>query len=333
MLKKHIPSEQRYKLYALLGIHILLLPIYLFFFACALCLACLPPFNTRTAHSNLKEHLHAPLLQRIFLITGIYVGYVFYLVEAFLLHPLRLTLCSFDAHNDIEHLLETTRHLYPEAKQRGFVFILPHMANVEMYSLPVIEYMRKHNRPPLFALAKPTRFPFINTLLQKYRFRHGMKVIWTNKNLLRNMETAIKARGSFCLLVDQKPKKNGVFIQFFGKYAAFPTAGLKYCMDHKMIVMYAAAHRILPGWIHLEMRNGKNPHLAPHYQSHEKYIETQSFTANQIHDHNENGPPTGEAHVNIEMACFANWLEAKIKLRPTQWCWDYRKWSRKPNSI
>lgn len=332
MLKKIISFEQKHKLFALLGIHLLLMPVYLFCFGFAFCLACLPLFNSRTAHANLKEHLNASLFKRLILIAQIYIGYLFYFIEALLLQPLRLTIYSVNADNNIEHLLETTRALYPEARQRGFVFILPHMANVEIASNSIIAYMQKHKRLSLFALAKPTRFTTINKLLQKYRFRFGVKVIWTNKNLLRNMEAAIKVRGSFCLLVDQKPKQNGVFIRFFGQYAAFPTAGLKYCMNHNMIVIYAAAHRILPGWIHVEMRNGKNPHLAPCKQSQEKHIETQSLMGNETYCKNE-PPIKEEVHVNLEMACFANWLEEKIRLHPTQWCWDYRKWSRKPNSI
>ena len=205
------------------------------------------------------------------------------------------------------------------------------MANVEMYSLPVMEQFTLGNHSKVYALAQPSRVKWINKLLVWYRVRPGMGVLWTDKSLFSNMEQVItQEKASFCMLVDQKPKAGGLFIHFFKKYAAFPVSGLRMCMNNNMIVVYASAYRVLPGFVKMKMQCGKNPHLKEINQINfdSTFLNTEKlYEADLYH---KDCLKEREKNVSIEMSYFVHWIENEIKNHPTQWCWDYKKWSREP---
>ncbi|WP_233231144.1 hypothetical protein [Silvanigrella aquatica] len=266
-----------------------------------------------------------------FLISLVYLGYVFYFFEAFFFEIFHLNICLHEKGFNYEQLLQGIREKYPDSHNKGIVYILSHMANVEMYSIPVMEEYRKGKHTQVYALAQPSKLNFINKLLSWYRVRPGMGVIWTTKSLFSKMEEVIvQKKASFCMLVDQKPKSGGLFIRFFGEYAAFPVSGLRMCMNQNLIVVYAAAYRILPGIVKLNMQCGKNPHLkneielphAPHYLSTMALSEAELYHKNSIKER--------EKDVSLEMSFFVNWIEHQIRKHPEQWSWDYKKWSRDP---
>lgn len=319
------------KLISLLLLNFFFLPIYFFFFLLCFFLTFFPIFPSKVAKENLEKQLRIKGIQANFLISFLYMGYVFYFFEAFIFEVFRLNMCFSDKEFCYEDLLKGLKIKYPNAQDRGVVYILPHMANVEMYSLPVLEQYILGNHSKVYALAQPSRLKIVNKLLSWYRLRPGMGIIWTDKRLFSKMEEAmIQEKASFCMLVDQKPKSGGVFIQFFGKYAAFPTSGLRMCMNQNLIVIYASAYRVLPGIIKIKMQCGKNPHLKnpiaiptePHFLSISSLNEAKVYH-HKIKDR--------EKDAILEMSYFVNWIEKEIKKHPAQWCWDYKKWSREPS--
>lgn len=325
----------RLKISLLIILNIILLPVYFLFFILIFFASFLPLHPTRTAKSNLKEFLGIRNFILHFYVTSLYMNYFFYFIEAYFFDFLKINHCSMIKESvSLEILFEEAKKIYPQAKQFNFVFILSHMANVEMYAFPVVRALKKsknYRQKKLYALAKPSRFRFATKLMEWYRLRSHLGVIWTNNSILREMIDIIDNGNSVCLLVDQKPKKDGLFLKFFGKFAAFPTSGLKICMNKNMIVVYAAAHRVIPGLIRLKLQTGKNVHFSEQISSHIKYIKNEELVQAEIFDF-ENIPERNKL-VSLEMSYFADWIEKEIKKKPTQWSWDYQKWSRQIKPI
>nr|BFD31692.1 hypothetical protein GTC16762_13100 [Pigmentibacter ruber] len=324
---------KKIKYIILLLLNILFLPLYILFGLISFLLSFLPIFPTQTAKQNLKQQLNITGIKTNILITQVYLNYLYYSVEAFFFQKLNLNICEFSDDFIYPVFYAELQEKYPALREKGIVYILSHMANVEMYSLPVIEEVMKGKHNKLYALAQPAKLKWVNKLLSWYRVRPGMGVVMTDKSLFAQMERLIQSgQASFCMLVDQKPKNGGLFIKFFNDYAAFPTSGLRMCMNQGMVIAYAAAYRVIPGVVKLKMQSGKNPHLKKNilenyqqiYTRDEDLVPAKLFDAENIKQR--------EAQTALEMAHFTKWIEEQIREHPNQWCWDYRKWSRKPRA-
>jgi lauroyl/myristoyl acyltransferase len=317
-----------FKIVFLIVFNFLLTPLYLCIYVLCFILTFFPIFPTRTSKVNLKNHLHIQGIKANFYISFIFINYFFYILEAFVLDPLHLTHCSMQQKHTFIEILKKLKTIYPQSKDIGFVYILAHLANVELYTTSLVHAHKRHQEKKLYALAKPTKYKFINKLLLWYRQRRGIGVFWTDHNLLSNMWQAIKNGSSVAMVVDQKPKTGGTFINFFGDYAAFPISGLRFCMSKNMIVVYASGQRILPGWLGLKVQCGKNIHLERQMNSDSEETRTNHLQQSCLWKPELIKPKDKPAA--LEMSFFSHWIENEIRKSPTQWCWDYKKWSRKP---
>ncbi|KAB8029981.1 lysophospholipid acyltransferase family protein [Fluviispira multicolorata] len=309
--------------------NLLLSPIYIILFIFCGILSIIPIFPTRIAKQNLSERLNINGIKANYYIALIYINYVFYFIEAFIFNILSINICIVTQDKYLNEALSLILKTHPLSQDRGCVFILPHMANVEMYSLPVIKIYSENQKTKVYALAQPSHFKFINKILYWYRKSPGLDVIWTDNKLFTHMENIIvKNKASICMLIDQKPKKGGLFINFFGKYSAFPSSGLRMCLNQNMAVIYVVAKRIIPGFLILKFRAGINAHLKNESSSQEinmdELIPAEIFNFEKIKEREKN--------TAIEMSYFVNWIENEIRQNPSQWCWDYKKWSREPSS-
>lgn len=302
------------RIICLLIFNFIFLPIYFLVYIFCFILSFIPIFPTKTAKENIKNQLNTSSVKAYFYISRIYLNYFFYFIEAIILGPLKLTRHSLRLDKEI---IQTIREL----KNISITYLVPHMGNVELYVPATKDIQKELHEKKVYALAKPTKFEFINTILLKYRQNSGLGVLWTDKNLLKNMSRVIKDGYSIAMLVDQKPSSGGVFVKFFNAYAAFPTSGLRFCTNKNSLIVYSAGYRIIPGWVNVHFHLGKNVHLEmqtnnsdfkqPDIWKFESILEKEKFAA-------------------FEVAYYATWLAEEIKKHPTQWCWDYRKWSRKP---
>ena len=66
-----------------------------------------------------------------------------------------------------------------------------------MYSLPVTQEVIRGNHNMLYALAQPSKFPWINRLLSWYRLRPGMGILWTDKSLFSEWKGLYSLCNSF----------------------------------------------------------------------------------------------------------------------------------------
>ena len=312
-----------YKLTLIFIINFIFIPLYCIFLILCFALTFIPIFPTRTAKENLKNHLQITGIKFHFYLTIIFLNYFFYLIEAVILWPLRLSHCILEDSSDVISAMQNAKNIYPESKNVGFVYLLPHMSNVEMFTISVIQAHKTLGLKDVVALAKPSKLKFINKLFLWYRKRPGFNIIWTDKNLLLNMQNAISNGLSIGMLVDQKPKTGGVFLKFFENYAAFPISGLRYCINKNMIVFYISGYRIIPGIVRMKIKIGKNVHL----------LKNNSAISSQIDLQTDIWKPETinikDKLATLEMSYFVPWSEQEIKKHPRQWCWDYKKWSRK----
>jgi lauroyl/myristoyl acyltransferase len=307
-------------------VNILLLPFYL---VCGLLcgiLSFLPIFPTKVALENLMGRLGVSRGRARWLITRMYMGYVFYTLEALIFEPLGIVVCLESADCDLKALHQKLESQYgeralshperPLAERRPevpqFVYLSGHMANIELNAAPMVVLNPLLGYGPLCAVAKPTRRAWLNRLLAWYRRRQGLNLVWADAALFRNLHRAVHDHGhSLCLLVDQKPQGGSagqVFLPFFGKLAAFPTSGLRYALSCRLVVVYGAMKRIFPGWLRVHMSAGYNGHLGAAASAQT----SKDFFAIQELEH------------------FAVWYEGEIRKNPAQWSWDYKKWSRAP---
>lgn len=319
------------QMFILILLNVFLIPVYLAFFILSFFVTFIPIYPTQIAKKNMQEHLFLGGLKIHIYLSLIYMNYFFYFLEGYLFSFLKLNHCVLAKDSmPLDVLFQETNQIYPGTASFRFVFVLSHMANMEMYALPLIQALKEsahHHQKKLYALAKPSRLYVATKLMEWYRRRSDLEIIWTNQNLIRNMIRAIDDGHSICILADQKPKKDELFLQFFEKFSAFPTSGLKICMNKNMIVVYASAWRLFPGFMKLKLQMGKNVHFES-----QKTLGTQRyvndchldpapiFNFEKISEKNRN--------VSLEMSYFASWIEKEIRRHPTQWSWDYGKWSR-----
>jgi lauroyl/myristoyl acyltransferase len=320
----------KFRISALIFLNIILTPIYIFLFMFCFFIAWTPAFPARTALQNIKNRLDMRGVYARYFVARVLLNYFFYFFEAFVFDVLKISQCSFPKDYDLEKTLTEIKRIYNgDGKNREIVYILGHMANVEMYVPPVLKIYQKERRK-IYALAKPSRWNIANKMMLWYREGHGLGILWTDNGVFRLMDKMIDEGHAMVMLVDQKPKIGGLFIEFFGKFSAFPTSGLKFCLNREMIVTYSSAQRIIPGWQRIFIRSGKNTHLAPPLATTLKYVNGDDLKKASLYAEEEGIAPKSSS-VAEEMCYFAAWFEEEIRKNPTQWCWDYRKWSREPS--
>ena len=303
--------------------------MYLIIFIFCLIFSFIPIFPTKTALKNIHERLDITGIRARFFVAIMYINYFFYLIEILLFEPLKLNICVCDDFELFAKAADDVRKNHLVAKNKGLVYISFHKGNVEMCTIPIIQdKLSDSSNRTLYALAKPSPLKIVNKFLDWYRVRPGMGVVWTNRQVVKNMKEKRKdEKASLWLLMDQKPKNGGLFLKFFGKFAAFPYSGLKFCMQENMLVAYASSQRIIPGYSKIKFILGKNLHLKmDEIINQEDYKSVRNDADNEIY--NLNGI---DKNVALELASFANWIESEIKKNPTQWSWDYKKWSREPD--
>ena len=318
------------KLLLIFLVNLLFLPFYIFFFLLCLFMTFIPIFPVVTARKNVKDRLGIKGLKNRLFIARVFLNYVFYLFEIIFFEPLRLTHASLPKNFNLKNLIVELQEVFPEGKNIGFTYLAGHVANLEFQTIPIVKAKKILKKGKVLGLARVPRSKIIIKILTWHRERPGLGMIWTDRNLFANMRDALAKDCSLCLVADQKPKKKGIFIRFFGEYAAFPTTGLRFCMEQKSVVVYSFSYRIIPGWVKNFYQCGKNFHLDRSQQVKSIYENSDGLIEGDLFSNGDQDIiDTKDVLATKEMTYFVKWLEDNIKKYPTQWSWDYRKWSRR----
>lgn len=284
-----------------LVLNFLLLPAYILLIILCLALSVSPLFPARTARENFKNRLGMGTVVRVFSTTAVLFHYILLVIEDFVFFPLQLV--SIRNNEGVRREMSNAASSAKE-KSVGIAILSAHFGNVEVAAqaaksifTPQVSQERK-----IIALAKPSRFAWATQILGWYRAKRGLEIILTNrKDLIKAILTAIKNERVIALLIDQKPAKDGFFIDFFGTPSAFPEGGVELALRMNTTIVFFAARRLWPGRYTFEGQW----YLPP-------------------------SDDTQQTKISSLFIAYVDWLEALIRRSPCQWCWDYRKWSRQP---
>ena len=280
-------------------LNFLLVPGYIVLFCLTTVLALTPIFPARIARANLRKLTGAHALKATMGTSLVLFHYILVVLEDFIFWPMggMLIRDNPSVHEEAEKASQAAH-----SQNQGLVILSAHFGNIEVSADSLRLLFTKHITPsaPLIALAKPSKHAWATRLLAWYRQARRIEVILTNrKDLVRAMLQALKQGRALALLVDQKPAKAGLFVNFFGQPAAFPEGGVELAMRTNSEFFCFSSRRLWPGV----------------YTFEGKWLHNEKTTAN---------PPSAL------LQAYANWLENTIKKSFWQWCWDYNKWSRKP---
>ncbi|MBX9702964.1 MAG: hypothetical protein K2X39_02300 [Silvanigrellaceae bacterium] len=309
-------------------LNLILIPIYLFLFIFCLLLCFIPIFPTKIALENLTEHLDKDKMSARFFISVLYLNYVFYFFEMFIFLPLHLAVSinKNEFKNFIESLIK--KYNFSPDSQNRIVYLSGHLGNLEANALPVSFLLSSQQKNKfIVSLAKPTKYRWLNVFIKRLRETNHLKILWTEGNFILEMVKNLKSGNSLGIFIDQKPPKGGIFIKFFKSYSAFPSAGLRLCLNQEALIVYILSRRIVPGLFFHYYEEGLNEHLVSVYESKTALKSQTNLYENKIYDYQQ--IVEKEKRPALEIASFTDWLEKIILKCPTQWCWDYKKWSRK----
>jgi lauroyl/myristoyl acyltransferase len=301
----------------LILVNVALLPVYALGFLLAFVLTFLPIFPARVARQNIRERLKLGFAHTHFLTAKTFFHYFLYLIEIVVVWPLGLTQLANEAETRAWVREKIQKYRLRETG-RGFVFLAPHFGSIEVVGQGIASMLQQDLGKGVVALAQPSRAPGATFLAAWYRKRRGIETVLTSsKELLRTLAEVGLSGHTIGLLVDQKPRRGGVFIPFFGAPAAFPHRGLGVMVESGVPVLFVAAVRIFPGYFRYVYADASNFHLSKTDQS-------------SMVLHENVCVPMAVNPVTVSLLVeFAQWLEMEIAKNPSQWCWDYRKWSRK----
>jgi KDO2-lipid IV(A) lauroyltransferase len=152
---------------------------------------------------------------------------------------------------------------------------------------------------PSAGIVRPLDNPYLESQLTRLRTMTGNRVI-DRRRALRQALTVLREGGFICILIDQRPKRGGVRVPFFGT-DAFTTEGLAQ-------LALASDALVIPGFTVREADGSWRMVLEP--------------TVPVVRTGN------AEADVyRITADCTAI-VERWVRRYPDQWLWTHRRWGR-----
>lgn len=296
----------------------ILLPLYFVFFVFSCFAALLPIYPSRVAKKNFKNQLNYAQLKATWCTALVYLNYSFYFVEVFILYPLSLT-HVFNTKNFQEFLKRVGSR---KKGNKGFVVLGSHLANIEEAGALMAREVEMFSKSTFVCLAKPARTRLMTVFLDWYRKTRKIGLLWTNrKDLVKELFRHSKNGSSLGFLVDQKPDAGGIYAKFFNDFAAFPNAGIEVPLRENLPVIFLTVRRLMPGLFYCyyseaSLNEGVDVEVGELVFCSAEILKTAASAKND-----------SNAYL---MAQYCGWLEAVIRVAPTQWCWDYDKWSRQP---
>ena len=307
----------------LLTFNVMFIPVYFSVGLLAFLATWIPLFPSRVGLANLRERMGTSYWRSHILLTRVFMQYFYYFVELIFIWPLGLTI--LDEKDDLHLYLKSLVEKYELGSNRGFILAGGHFGNIETCGTAISHAFVKLGKK-CCVLAKPTKSKLLNRLFDWYRVSRNITVVMTSKSdLFKTMQEQILNGTSLGFVLDQKPKKGGVFVRFMGECAAFPFHGPNIGMKAAFPVVHIAAQRILPGHFRIRYAEGHNVHLAA-YRNQGRTEGNSLCPANEICSPNSNETPS---EIEEVLAGYVGWLEGLVRESPTQWFWDYRKWSRR----
>jgi KDO2-lipid IV(A) lauroyltransferase len=227
-------------------------------------------------------------LQRNQIIDGVFRG-IARLLLTFARFP------SLNASNISEWIAYEGFENYRDAQRagRGVLIATAHLGNWELSA-----FAHALMTEPMNVMVRPLDNPLIDALVEQRRALSGNRLIFKHE-AARAVIKALRSNQAVGILIDQNTSPaEGVFVNFFGKYACAGSAFVKFA--------YHANAIVIPGFALWDER--KRQYVLRFYPAVEL---------------------TGDAQRDTER--LHSILEQIIREHPDQWMWIHRRWKTRPN--
>ncbi|MFO0726974.1 MAG: lysophospholipid acyltransferase family protein [Myxococcota bacterium] len=193
-----------------------------------------------------------------------------------------------------EHLLAAAR------SGRGVIVVGAHYGSFELVSGVLCHQLKDVIR---CALVVKSFSPAFDRTLTKLRQVTGLEIIrGDDRSAAKEILKMLREGQLVTFVIDQNAtRKQGIFVDFFGKPASTMTAAAVFAVRSKAAV--------IPAYV---WREGPNQHV---FEALPEFDET---------------PPEGADPVAWRTARWTQLIEAQIRRQPEQWLWTHRRWKTRP---
>lgn len=203
----------------------------------------------------------------------------------------RYGIASLSRFEGVEHLKEAL------AKGRGLIFLTAHIGNWELGGLALAE----QSGGKLLSIARTLDNPLLERHLSRIRHQLGQTVV-DRKGALRHIIQALRGGGVVGLLIDQNQRKDGVFVDYFGRLASTTPSAAIIALRYDVPVIAGYAVRCADGKFEM--------HCDPPFD----LIRTGDT----------------EKDVTANTAMFTRRIEDWVRRYPDQWAWLHSRWKTRP---
>jgi len=184
------------------------------------------------------------------------------------------------------------------ARGKGVLFVTAHFGGWELSA-----FAHSLHGHWLHVVMRPMDNPYLDSILQSYRTRHGNKVV-PKDDFVRGLLAAMKAGETVGILMDTNmTPPQGVFVDFFG-IPACTASGLA-----RIALRTDAA--VLPGFTIWDQSLGK---YRLRFDPAVELVRTGDL----------------EADIVANTQKFTKVIEEYVRLYPEQWLWVHRRWKTRP---
>ena len=182
---------------------------------------------------------------------------------------------------------------------KGAIIITGHIGNWEINGLAVASECGS-----LLSVARELDNPLLEEHLRRVRERLGQEVV-DRHGALRRVVRHLRANGVVAMLIDQNQRRDGVFVDFFGRLASTVPSPARIALRYGVPVLPACGHRTEDGRTHLVR-------IEPPVE----LIRTDDL----------------EADVVANTALFTRRIEGFVREHPDQWFWLHSRWRKRPRA-
>ncbi len=195
--------------------------------------------------------------------------------------------------------LEGSEHLDAALAQgHGAIVISGHLGNWEIGGTALCR-----RGYPMTVVSQPQRHSLFQDYLAELRLRHGMALIPLTS--LRDCFTTLRENRALALMIDQRVRKGGVIVPFFGHPASCPPGPAAIALKTGAPVISIATKRLL--------EPGGPPRHRVRISPPIPLIDTGDR----------------EADILANTARHQREIEEAIRRLPEQWLWTHRRWGMK----
>ena len=208
--------------------------------------------------------------------------------------PRRLDVRAMAGFDDLRRLMAEV-----EGHDRGQVLVTGHLGAWELLAQSTVQA----SGSPVCAVAKPSRSAAASRFVERMRARAGVRVIWSGRtSLLRDMLRCLKGRETLIMVVDQRPdQRRGPEVSFLGRRTEFVGGPAALAAKRDCPLIAAFCVREGPFSYRLESEMLRRP---------------------------------GGTRDAVELSQrIAGAIERRVRERPEQWMWNYRRWNYEPEEL